>query len=290
MNLDNSLFIEDLSTSQFWSIALGMDIPEGPFFPEPKSTTEIARPPIAIPKAVFASLFDYKEEKADHALLHGASIALRGYHRKMCGLDIPWCIEKSVPSIAQSYQKAEVLRLYWYCPWKSCRVTKSWFVMDLENFRYKKKRERCVKEENKIKNAYLKHIASNQNAFETEQCYVVVEILGDFVEHEHLKGTKGGIRINCADSLKHLRAVKEHLNARVSVMQGNYLDILKRETAPIVKMAQALINQPAEAFIGGFTDIVPHRLACYQKDNQKIKQKLQSQFGITPTDSLLAAR
>ena len=51
-------------------------------------------------------------------------------------------------------------------------------------------------------------------------------------------------------------------------------------------MAQALVNQPIEAFLGGFTSVVPHKLACYQKHNSEMKKKLLEDFKFEKNDSL----
>jgi hypothetical protein len=42
----------------------------------------------------------------------------------------------------------------------------------------------------------------------------------------------------------------------------------------LVQITQTMINIPDEAFLGGFANIFPQKLYCYQKNNMQINKKL----------------
>ena len=78
--------------------------------------------------------------------------------------------------------------------------------------------------------------------YDVTDSYVVIEILHENTQHKHLKGTKSGIRVNVAESLKQLKVIQDNLDQRVCIKEGTLRQVLQKQTAPIVQMAQALIN------------------------------------------------
>ncbi len=51
--------------------------------------------------------------------------------------------------------------------------------------------------------------------------------------------------------------VKTYLTDCTKALSGNMMKLFAKSVAPIVAIAQELLNQPVEAFLAGFTDIVP---------------------------------
>jgi hypothetical protein len=119
-----------------------------------------------------------------------------------------------------------------------------------------------------------------------EKSYAVIEIVCNQTQHTHLKGSKGGIRISIDNYLKELQEIKVYLIEQSKTLRGPLIDLFSKNIQPIVQMAQALVHQPVEAFLGGFTSVIPHKLACYQKKNSEIKKKLLEDFKFEKNDSL----
>ena len=70
-----------------------------------------------------------------------------------------------------------------------------------------------------------------------------------------------------------MQEVKNYIKQSSERATGFVMNLLAKSA-----FGQQILNQPAEAFIGGFADLVPRTLACYQKDNTKMKQKLLSEY------------
>jgi hypothetical protein len=49
-----------------------------------------------------------------------------------------------------------------------------------------------------------------------------------------------------------------------------------------------MINISNEAFLGGFVNIIPQKLACYQKNNTQINKKIMEQFQFTKDEDLIS--
>jgi hypothetical protein len=62
--------------------------------------------------------------------------------------------------------------------------------------------------------------------------------------------------------------------------------MFSKNIAPLVQMAQAMINIPEKAFLGRFMDIVPQKLSCYQRNNTTMNKKMLEvfQFSIEKDD------
>lgn len=277
-NEEESFSITDATVEQFWSLILQTPIPAGPYYPRPEEAREQMRAPFLLAKAFVESL----TLKPDgDGLKPGSSLALRAFHTDIFGLKIPWCISKVVRTKSEKlYSKAEDLRLDFYCPWQGCAVKKRWFLVDCSKINLVCDRKpRYQKQENMLKHILLKQFRSQHSSFPSSS-YCVVELIYNDECHHHIKGSKGGARVHVAESLKELAEVKKYLRERTSGKSGSLLALLARTCAPLRQMAQQILNQPVEAFLGGFTDTVPHSLACYQKDNQKLKQAFLEQYNV----------
>ena len=135
---------------------------------------------------------------------------------------------------------------------------------------------------NKIKKFQIQEFYKlNKNKIPSDS-FVIVEILGEHYAHQHLKGSKGGSRVYVEESLKQLEGLKGDIANKTDGMNQKTISLFAKSVAPIIIMAQNLLNQPTEAFLGGFTDEIPHILACYQKDSSKMKAKLLKDYGVTP--------
>jgi hypothetical protein len=123
-----------------------------------------------------------------------------------------------------------------------------------------------------------------------EDHYLVVEIvMPGCTQHKHIKGTKGGEQIKIHSDLQKVDQIKEYLLKITNASTGPFQQMFTKAIAPIVKMAQSLINIPEEAFLGGFCDIAPHKIACYRKENTVINKKMSfsnSQKKMRPSESL----
>ena len=69
-------------------------------------------------------------------------------------------------------------------------------------------------------------------------------------------------------------------------MKGKMLSLFTKQVSPLVQMAQSLLNQPTESFLAGATHLIPHKLACYQKDNNVFHTQLLKEFNVERSDSL----
>jgi predicted GTPase len=87
--------------------------------------------------------------------------------------------------------------------------------------------------------------------------YAIIEVVAVQRSHTHVKGATGGVRTNVVEELKNLDIVKRVLNERSKIQSGPLVSLLAKAVAPMIKMAQSLMNQPVEAFLGGVTSCVP---------------------------------
>jgi hypothetical protein len=275
--------LEELTPQQFWSIVLMIDVGEGQYYPDPNTMYEQTRDPFFIPKKLIKSILS--DEKAN-GLESGASVMLKGYHTPVLKtLHVPYCIYKVHRSNGnQMYHKMDICRIDWYCPWKTCAVRKRWFIVDPEQV---VKRTRKVTFRSRV-NEEKERLCEKLLQMEIpEKSYPVLEVLGGCLQHTHLKGEKGGVRVHIKNTLRECEEIKEHLKTISKTMKrGHLIELFSKQVAPIVRMAQALVNQPPEAFLGGFTDIVPHTLACYQQDNHMMKNKLLEDFNFQSKELL----
>ena len=125
-----------------------------------------------------------------------------------------------------------------------------------------------------------------RNPKKWEASNVVFEFICDTDTHTHVKGCLGGRRIIIDDTLYSLNDVKEALKERGNYLDGELIKLLTKSISPLVRMAQAINHQPNEAFIGGFTNSVPHNLTSYQKDNSLMRKELLNRHGICKDDSV----
>ena len=119
-----------MNVDEFWSILLQVEIPEGIFYPPAEDMTEISRDAFVIPKDILLPLFEEHSEKRI-GFKSGASIVLRSFFPTMYNnkIKIPWCIHRTnISSSAGIYHKPDIAKIQWYCPWKECEVTKTWFI------------------------------------------------------------------------------------------------------------------------------------------------------------------
>jgi hypothetical protein len=271
--------VYDLTEEEFWSLILGVYIPPGMYYPSPEDMIEQIRDPFPMAMELVNSIID--DNKAD-GIKDGAILLLRAYHKPVFEkLPIPWCISRTHRTKSNLYSKAEDLRIDFYCPWAGCLVHKRWYFIHPDMISKLLKNRRVVNEVNLVKHMLAKrYVEMNKKDPFPNNCYVIFEVLGNTKQHKHLKGSKGGSRIAVDESLKQFNEVTEHLSKKAGALNGNIMKLFAKSIAPCVAMAQCLANQPAEAFLAGFTDIVPHKLSCYQQDNTKGKRLFLENFGL----------
>ncbi len=210
---------------------------------------------------------------------------LQAYHIPLFHqLHIPWCIHRLKHSEATSRNIRKALFIDFYCPWDGCSVFKRWNLFE-GKILHSKQKSRAKGPINVVVNYMLSKFKKEtifKECSEELLCesYIVVEILLGEIQHKHLKGTNGGSRSFIDESLKDLEEIKHYLRQMKDSSKGSLQALLKKGLQPIAQMAQALLNQPPESFLGGFTNIIPHSLACYQKDNSEMKRKLIQQYHI----------
>lgn len=279
--------LDELSVDEFWSILLQVEIPEGMFYPPPNNMNETVREPFFIPKALLSSLFEQSTEDNKIKFKEGASIVFRSFFPAIYDnkIKIPWCIKRSTISTSCTYFKADIAKINWYCPWEECEVTKTWYIYDIPTNRKLKLSQRVSKRENVEKIRILKEFLAKSSVLSNDS-YVVVEVIGLQHQHHHLKGSKGGVRLHVDDELKHLDVIKHELSNRIGVVQGKMLSLFSKQVAPLIQMAQSLLNQPTESFLAGATSLIPHKLSCYQKNNSNFHKMLLQDFDIHPNDSI----
>jgi hypothetical protein len=270
--------INELTEDEFWSICLGMHIPEGPYYPLPENMIEHNRDPFFIAKSIVDILLETEKE---NGMKTGASAVLACFHPQIFAkLRIPWCLYKVNRSQSSLYQKPDFLRIDWYCPWTSCNVTKRWYLVDCDALKNKHIRM-SGKGLTRIKNRMLKQLQSSNCPDENVG---VIEIMDNERSHKHVKGMPGGQRIHIEDALKELDELKPLLLNKLKNTTGPLVKLFSNSIKPLVQMAQNLINQPAEAFLGGFTSVTAHKLACYQQDNTAIKKQILKEFNFQKDD------
>ena len=275
-----SVSLEDLSVDVYWSLILQEYIPEGNYYPRPSNMIEVSWDPFWIYKDIIKSIVD---TNVKNGFKEGASLLFKAYHAPTFGeLQIPWCIDKVHFTTSSKYTKAEYCRIDFYCPWKSCSVRKRWFLLKQKLIKKSKNQPKTAINLAKVQAIEkLLYYTSYPN-----KSYAVVEIICQSVEHTHLKELKGGVRISIHQDLKEMEEIKSYLIEQSKTLRGPLIDLFSKNIQPIVQIAQTLVNQPVEAFLGGFTSIVPYKLACYQKDNSKMRKKLFTDFNFEKNDTL----
>lgn len=282
---------DQMTSDEMWSILLLSDIPEGDYYPIPEKMVELQREPFFIKQELVQeamytpSILPNVDEKWGYK--PGTSVLFKGLHQPHLGkLFIPWCIQNSTIANPSIYKKNEFSRIDWYCPWFGCGVQKTWFLLHSILQRKKPAKENYV---NYKKWELLQSFINNQKQI-PHGYYLVIEVVSSInnIKHKHFKGAKGGERVTIHNDLKKFAEVKESLQKISQCVKGPFQQMFTKSIAPIVQMAQAMINIPEEAFLGGFTDIAPHKISCYQKENSSLNKKMMELFDFKKEDGNIA--
>jgi hypothetical protein len=200
-------------------------------------------------------------------------------------LQIPWTFEDGeVKPPTKLYRTCKFATIYWYCPWETCYVKKKWVLYHGQQWGKKGPcKPASVTKENFVTHSlysqFKKDFLSNPSKY--SNTYVVFEYLCDEHTHTHAKGCVGGSRIKVDTQLYTMDEIRRAVSERGNYLEGKLLQVLAKSITPLVKMAQAITNQPLEAFVGGFTDCIPHNLASFQKDSSILRKNMLNEFGIT---------